>query len=62
MAWLVEKEYLAIVEGVVEADAGRVERAVAQVLKDGVHGADLGGTASTEAICDAVIRALETMS
>ena len=45
-----------------EADAGRVERAVAQVLADGVHGADLGGTASTEAIADAVVRALETIS
>ena len=36
--------------------------AVAQVLADGVHGADLGGTASTEAIADAVVRALETIS
>ncbi len=45
-----------------EADAGRVERAVAQVLADGVHGADLGGTASTDAIADAVVRALETIS
>lgn len=45
-----------------EADAGRVERAVAQVLADGVHGADLGGTASTEHIADAVVSALSTIS
>lgn len=45
-----------------EADAGRVERAVAKVLTDGVLGADLGGTASTESITEAVVRALETIS
>ena len=41
-----------------EADAGRVERAVARVLANGVRGADLGGEAGTDSITDAVIQEL----
>ncbi len=43
-------------------EAGRIERAVAQVLQDGIFGADLGGDASTEAIGDAIVRKLVTIS
>lgn len=39
-----------------DAEAGRIERAVAGVLAKGVRGADLGGDAGTEAITDAVIQ------
>ncbi len=45
-----------------DADAGRVERAVSQTLSDGVLGADLGGSATTREIGDAVISALVTIS
>lgn len=38
-----------------EADAGRIERAVARVLASGLRGADLGGETGTEAMTDAVI-------
>jgi 3-isopropylmalate dehydrogenase len=41
-----------------DAEAGRIERAVARVLARGVRGADLGGDAGTEAITDAVIQEL----
>lgn len=41
-----------------EAEAGRVERAVARVLADGLRGADLGGEAGTQEITEAVIRQL----
>jgi len=41
-----------------EADAARVEAAVAQALADGVKGADLGGSAGTAAIGDAVLARL----
>ncbi|MXO74245.1 3-isopropylmalate dehydrogenase [Altererythrobacter aerius] len=41
-----------------EADAVRVESAVARALADGVRGADLGGDAGTAAIGDAVIARL----
>ncbi len=41
-----------------EADAVRIETAVAQTLADGVRGADLGGVAGTRAIGDAVIARL----
>ena len=41
-----------------EEEAGRVERAVGQVLADGVRGADLGGKAGTEAVTDAVLAKL----
>jgi 3-isopropylmalate dehydrogenase len=41
-----------------EGDAARVEAAVARALADGVHGADLGGSASTAEIGDAVIARL----
>ena len=41
-----------------EADAARVERAVARTLEDGVRGADLGGDADTVAIGDAVLARL----
>ncbi len=41
-----------------EADAVRVEAAVARTLADGVRGHDLGGTASTAEIGDAVLAAL----
>lgn len=45
-----------------ESDAGRIERAVAQVVASDVRGADLGGTASTGEIGDAVLRALAAVS
>jgi 3-isopropylmalate dehydrogenase len=38
-----------------EADAARVEAAVAKTLADGVRGADLGGSAGTRQIGDAVL-------
>lgn len=41
-----------------EADAARVEAAVAQALADGVKGADLGGTAGTAEIGEAVLERL----
>ena len=41
-----------------EADAGRVERAVARVLASGWRGADLRGEAGTGAITDAVVQEL----
>ena len=41
-----------------EAEAGRIEGSVARALAAGVHGADLGGTASTEEIGSAVIAGL----
>ena len=41
-----------------EAEASRIETAVAGALADGVRGADLGGDASTSAIADAVIARL----
>ena len=39
-------------------DAERVERAVGRVLAGGMRGADLGGTASTEALAGAVVNEL----
>lgn len=41
-----------------EADAARIEAAVAGALADGIRGGDLGGTASTRAIGDAVLERL----
>jgi 3-isopropylmalate dehydrogenase len=41
-----------------EAEAARVEAAVAQALADGIKGADLGGTAGTRAIGEAVLERL----
>ena len=41
-----------------EAEATRIEAAVAKALADGVRGADLGGDAGTEAIGDAVLERL----
>ncbi|GGD55156.1 3-isopropylmalate dehydrogenase [Erythrobacter arachoides] len=41
-----------------EEDAARVERAVSQTLADGVRGDDLGGTAGTREIGDAVLARL----
>ena len=41
-----------------EAEAVRVEQAVAQALADGVRGADLGGSAGTSEITDAVLARL----
>ena len=41
-----------------EAEAARIEAAVARALADGVRGADLGSTAPTSAIGDAVIARL----
>jgi 3-isopropylmalate dehydrogenase len=38
-----------------EAEAARVEAAVAQALADGIKGADLGGSYGTAAIGDAVV-------
>lgn len=37
-----------------EAEAARIEAAVASALADGIHGGDLGGTHSTQAIGEAV--------
>lgn len=45
-----------------ETEAGRIERAVAKVVASDVRGADLGGTASTREIGDAVLRALTALS
>lgn len=45
-----------------EAEAGRVERAVARVLASGLRAADLGGDASTDAVGDAVIQELTITS
>ncbi len=41
-----------------EANAARIEAAVAKVLADGGRGADLGGTMGTSALGDAVVAAL----
>lgn len=41
-----------------EADAARIEAAVARALADGVRGGDLGGSAGTAAIGDAVLERL----
>lgn len=45
-----------------EAEANRIERAVARVVASDVRGADLGGTASTGEIGDAVLDALSALS
>ncbi|MBX7527197.1 3-isopropylmalate dehydrogenase [Qipengyuania vesicularis] len=45
-----------------ETEAGRIERAVAKVVASDVRGADLGGSASTAEIGDAVLRALTAVS
>ncbi len=45
-----------------ETEAGRIERAVAKVVASEVRGADLGGTASTSEIGDAVLRQLTALS
>ena len=45
-----------------EAEAGRIERAVAKVVASDVRGADLGGTASTSEIGDAVLSQLAALS
>ncbi len=45
-----------------EEEAGHIERAVSLVLADGVLGGDLGGTASTGEIGDAIVRKLVTIS
>ena len=45
-----------------EEDAGRVERAVAQVLAGTVRGGDLGGSATTREIGDAVLAAMQSLS
>ncbi len=41
-----------------EAEATRIEAAVAKALADGIRGGDLGGTASTSEIGDAVLARL----
>ena len=41
-----------------EANAARIEAAVAQILADGCRGADLGGTMGTAALGDAVVAAV----
>ena len=41
-----------------EADARRIEDAVAKALADGVKGGDLGGNAGTREIGDAVLERL----
>ena len=45
-----------------EGEADRIERAVAKVLTSDVRGADLGGSASTQEIGDAVVRNLLSIS
>ena len=45
-----------------ETDAQRIESAVESILADGVFGGDLGGSASTEEIGDAIVRKLVTIS
>ncbi|QZD92396.1 3-isopropylmalate dehydrogenase [Qipengyuania xiapuensis] len=45
-----------------ETEAGRIERAVAKVVASDVRGADLGGSATTSEIGDAVLRALSALS
>tara|TARA_B100000378_G_scaffold234098_1_gene199990 strand:- start:172 stop:855 length:684 start_codon:yes stop_codon:yes gene_type:complete len=45
-----------------ETEAGRIERAVAKVVASDTRGADLGGTASTSEIGDAVLRALTALA
>ncbi|TMM50259.1 3-isopropylmalate dehydrogenase [Qipengyuania marisflavi] len=45
-----------------EAEAERIERAVAKTLATQVRGADLGGSAATSEIGDAVVRTLLTIS
>ncbi|MBX7540270.1 3-isopropylmalate dehydrogenase [Qipengyuania sphaerica] len=45
-----------------ETEAGRIERAIAKVVSSEVRGADLGGSASTSEIGDAVLRALTAVS
>ncbi|ALE16876.1 3-isopropylmalate dehydrogenase [Altererythrobacter epoxidivorans] len=45
-----------------EADAERIERAVAEVLADGVRGGDLGGSATTTEIGDAVVTKMVSIS
>ena len=42
-----------------EAEAAAIEAAVSQVLRDGPHTRDIGGDAGTEAVRDAVLRALK---
>ena len=41
-----------------EAEAARIEGAVAKAIKDGARTADLGGTLSTQAMADAILAAL----
>ena len=41
-----------------EAEAARIEAAVAKALGDGIRGADLGGSHGTAAIGDAVLERL----
>jgi 3-isopropylmalate dehydrogenase len=41
-----------------EAEAARIEAAVAKALADGIRGADLGGNAGTSEIGDAVLARL----
>lgn len=45
-----------------DAEAERIERAVAKTVSSNVRGADLGGNASTREIGDAIVRALLTTS
>jgi 3-isopropylmalate dehydrogenase len=42
-----------------EAEAAAVETAVDQVLRHGPHTRDIGGSAGTAAVCDAVLAAIE---
>ena len=45
-----------------EEDAVRIERAVEAILADGVLGSDLGGSASTQEVGDAIVRKIVTIS
>tara|TARA_B100000678_G_scaffold48114_1_gene37787 strand:- start:2907 stop:3974 length:1068 start_codon:yes stop_codon:yes gene_type:complete len=45
-----------------EEDAVRIERAVEAILADGVLGGDLGGSASTQEVGDAIVRKIVTIS
>ena len=45
-----------------DADANRIERAVAASLSSEIRGADLGGSASTQEIGDAIVRHLQAIA
>ena len=52
----------AILATTLAEDAVRIERAVEAILADGVLGGDLGGSASTQEVGDAIVRKIVTIS